>query len=417
MKGLVDAIGRMQAMIEFDLDGTIVDANDVFLRTLGYRLEEVVGRHHRIFCSPEFAASDAYLAMWKRLASGQAEAGTYLRVGKNGRAVWLQASYNPILDRLGQPVRIVKFATDVTEARLQAADIEGKISAVDRVQAVIEFDLKGRILSANQNFLSAFGYSSDEVVGQHHRLFCDPAFARSSDYIAFWERLGRGEFNAGEFRRVAKDGADVWIQASYNPIFDAEGRPFKVVKFATDITDARRRATEAHGKIEAIGRSQAVIEFDLEGNILSANSNFLRTLGYTEAEVVGRHHSMFCDPDMVKSKAYRDFWANLGEGQFQTGRYRRIGKHAAEVWIQATYNPIMDISGQTVQGRQIRDGPERPGSARTRRDAEGERDFRSHGRAVGFHPEHRAKLATLERPGGTDPAGSQRRQPSAGALA
>jgi methyl-accepting chemotaxis protein len=345
-RALLDAIHRIQGVIEFGLDGRVLHANALFLDTVGYTLDEVVGQHHRLFCEPGYAQSEDYQQFWQRLSRGDINSGEFLRVGKNGRAVWLQASYNPVLDDQGAPFKIVKFATNVTDAKLRNADVEGKLKAIDRVQAMIEFDLQGRVLSVNQNFLETFGYARDDVLGQHHRMFCEPAFARSMDYLAFWERLGRGEFNAGEYRRVGSKGQDIWIQASYNPIFGADGKPLKVVKFATDITPIKINNAESAGKLEAISRSQAVIEFDMQGNVLFANNNFLRTLGYTAEEVVGQHHRMFCDDDLVKSPKYRNFWANLAEGKFQSDRFRRNGKHGAEVWIQATYNPVLDINGK-----------------------------------------------------------------------
>ncbi|MEI2622724.1 MAG: PAS domain-containing methyl-accepting chemotaxis protein [Giesbergeria sp.] len=263
--------------------------------------------------------------------------------------VWLQASYNPLLDLAGKPFKIVKFATEITAEKARNADFEGKMAAVDRVQAVIEFDLQGRVLHANSNFLNLFGFELVDVIGQHHRLFCEAAYTRTPEYLMFWDRLGHGEFFAGEFRRVSRTGQDVWLQASYNPIFDAEGKPFKIVKFATDMSAARLRNAEFEGKTEALSRSQAVIEFDMQGNVLAANNNFLRTMGYTAPEIIGQHHQMFCSPALVKSAEYRNFWADLGEGQFKSGRFQRIGKHEANVWIQATYNPILDVDGMSFK--------------------------------------------------------------------
>lgn len=239
-----------------------------------------------------------------------------------------------------------RHPADPVPDRASPHELAGKVAAIDRSQAVIEFALDGTVLAANDNFLRVFGYARDEVVGQHHRLFCSESTWRSSEYLAFWEHLRRGEFTGSEFRRRAKNGADVWLQATYNPILDDEGRPYKVVKIATDVTADRRAQAETAGKLEAIGRSQAIIEFDLAGNVLAANANFLRTTGYTEAEVVGRHHRLFCDEAYVTSAAYRDFWADLGEGRFKSDRFRRVGKHGAEIWIQATYNPILDADGK-----------------------------------------------------------------------
>ncbi len=343
---LLAALEHVQAVIEFDLDGRVQRANSLFLDLMGYTAQEVVGQHHRMFCPPEVTSNDSYRVFWEALRAGEVREEVFLRVTKAGKPVWLQASYNPVRDSEGRPVGVVKLATDITALRVQQADFEGKIAAINRVQAVIEFDLKGHILEANTNFLGTFGYGFDEVVGRHHRMFCQPEFASSSEYANFWERLGRGEYIAGRFRRLDKNGKEIWLQASYNPILDVTGKPYKVVKFAVDITNDMNTAAETKGKIDAIGLSQAVIEFDMEGNVQTANPNFLRTMGYTLAEIRGKHHSMFCEPGLLQSQAYRDFWADLGEGKFQSARYRRIGKLNAEVWIQATYNPILDVDGQ-----------------------------------------------------------------------
>jgi len=342
----IEAIDRVQAVIEFGLDGRILHANEKFLDTLGYTLDELRGQHHRLFCDPAYVSSPDYALFWAHLANGEVHAGQFKRRHKSGREIWISASYNPVFGADGKPSKVIKYATDVTAQTLSNADYEGKSEAINRVQAVIEFDLQGRVLTANANFLDAMGYGMDEIRGQHHRIFCDPVVAGSPEYLAFWDRLGRGEFNAGEYRRVTRAGKEVWLLASYNPIFDADGKPIKIVKFATDITQQKLQDADIKGKLESIGRSQAVIEFDLRGNVLSANDNFLRTMGYMADEVAGAHHSMFCDPALVKSAAYRHFWANLAQGQFQSGRFQRRGKHGADIWIVATYNPILDINGK-----------------------------------------------------------------------
>jgi methyl-accepting chemotaxis protein len=240
---IYEALDRVQAIIEFDLDGIVVSANENFLRIFDYELEEVIGQHHRMFCDPDYVESDAYADFWKMLARGEYRAAEFKRLGKAGKEIWLQASYNPVFDAEGNPVRVVKFATDVTAAKLQIAEYEGKVRAIERSQAVIEFRLDGTVITANENFLNLFGYSLDEVKGKHHRMFCDPGYAESPDYTQFWQKLSRGEYDADEFKRISKDGAEIWLQASYNPIFDMEGRPIKVVKFASDITlEVQRRS-------------------------------------------------------------------------------------------------------------------------------------------------------------------------------
>jgi len=222
-------------------------------------------------------------------------------------------------------------------------------NAINRVQAVIEFDLRGLVLDANANFLGLMGYELGEIKGCHHSKFCTPDYAEGESYREFWRSLKNGDLREGEFKRVAKNGAHIWIQASYNPVFDADGRVVKIIKFATDITASKARDADFAGKVAAIDRAQAVIEFDLEGHVLTANQNFLGLLGYTLREATGKHHRIFCDPDYVKSREYCDFWVTLAAGQYHTGRFRRLGKFGQEVWIQASYNPVFDADGRVAK--------------------------------------------------------------------
>lgn len=346
---VVDAIAKSQSMVELKMDGTIVSANNNFLDAMGYSLAEVKGKHHRIFVDTEYAESQDYIDFWSRLRSGNYHAAEFKYIAKNGTDVWIQASYNPILGVSGKPVKIIKFASDITEQKRKNADLEGQLSAIRKSQAVIEFDLDGNILTANDNFLGAVGYSLEEVRGKHHRIFVDPGYASSAAYTGFWGELKRGIFKAGEFKRVTKDGSEVWIQASYNPIMDASGRPVKVVKFATDVTAEKLRNANFEGQLRAISKSQAVIEFDLLGNILTANDNFLSAMGYELSEIVGRHHSIFVDPDQAKTAVYAEFWKSLGRGEYQADEFKRLGKNGNVVWIQASYNPILDADGVPIK--------------------------------------------------------------------
>lgn len=340
------AICRSQAVIEFDLSGIILWANDNFLSIMGFSLDEVVGRHHRILCDPIHAASEEYRRFWDRLGHGEFDSGAYKRCTRDGNEIWLQATYNPILDEGGRPIKIVKFATDITEARQRNAEFESKINAIDRSQAVIEFALDGTILTANENFLAIMGFTLGEIIGRHHRIFCDPDYARSDEYKRFWQRLAQGHFDSGAYKRHTHDGSEVWLQATYNPIIDADGVPIKVVKFASDITETRERTAEFEGKINAIDRSQAVIEFSLDGIILAANSNFLDIFGYAAKDLLGQHHRMLCDDQLVRSPDYHALWQRLGRGEFDGGRYLRRARDGSAIWIQATYNPVFDADGQ-----------------------------------------------------------------------
>ncbi|WP_145612993.1 methyl-accepting chemotaxis protein [Nitrospirillum amazonense] len=236
MKATLAALGKSQAIIEFALDGTILTANDNFLKAMGYALAEVKGQHHSLFVAPGYRDSLEYRQFWDSLRRGEFRAAQFKRLGKGGREVWIEASYNPILDRAGRPYKVVKYATDVTAAKREHADLLGQVTAINKSQAVIEFSLDGTILRANDNFLNTMGYTAAEVEGRHHSVFVEPGQKDAPEYRQFWETLRRGEFQAGQFKRLGKGGREVWIEASYNPILDPDGRPYKVVKYATDIT-------------------------------------------------------------------------------------------------------------------------------------------------------------------------------------
>ena len=259
---ILEALDRSQAMIQFETDGTILSANENFLAALGYREDEIVGQHHSLFVEPGFEETPEYRGFWQTLREGQFQSGTYKRITKSGDDIWIQASYNPIIDEDGRVTKVIKYASDVTERVLQSADAEGQIAAIGKSQAVISFNLDGTVIDANENFLAAIGYSIDEIRGEHHRLFVDQATRQSSEYEEFWSALRRGEFQAGEFRRVTKKGRELWIQASYNPILDPDGKVLKVVKFASDIT----AQVQARAEADRVG---ALVDEKLD-NILKA---------------------------------------------------------------------------------------------------------------------------------------------------
>ncbi|PKA71903.1 methyl-accepting chemotaxis sensory transducer with Pas/Pac sensor [Pseudomonas baetica] len=256
--GLLDAINRSMAVIEFDLDAVVLSANDNFLKTMGYRAEHAIGQPHRLFCTPEFGRSAQYTELWTRLKNGEFQSGTFERVNSQGQTVWLEASYNPIKDASGRVVKVVKYAMDVTAKVQQESEANAKLEAIDRAMAVIEFNLDGSVITANQNFLTRMGYTLAELKGKHHRLFCTSELVNSSAYQDFWRRLNHGEFFQGQFERIDKRGQTVWLEANYNPVYDASGRLCKVVKFASDVTarveqheqDARSASAAYHISVE-----------------------------------------------------------------------------------------------------------------------------------------------------------------------
>uniref|UniRef100_Q07SD7 Methyl-accepting chemotaxis sensory transducer with Pas/Pac sensor n=1 Tax=Rhodopseudomonas palustris (strain BisA53) TaxID=316055 RepID=Q07SD7_RHOP5 len=468
---IADAINRSQAVIQFGADGVILDANAHCLAAFGYALEEIKGQHHAMLIDPQYRQSTDYRLFWDRLARGEAEAGQYKMLGKNGQEVWLQASYARVNDEPGKAARIVLVGMDVTaavqKAAADAADLEirtgimnttsivsyadtkgdivsvndkfieiskftrdeligrphnitrhpdmpkevfkemwstigrGKIfrgvvknrakdgtpyyvdaviapimgannkpkgylgvryditetelerqnmrglfAAINESYAYIEFDPTGHVLSANPNFLNLLGYQLDEIKGRHHRTFVDAAESGSPKYAQFWSDLNAGKAFNDVFKRITKTGGELWIQAVYSAVKDEVGRVVKVVKIATDVTQQRLSAADFEGQIAAIGKAQAVIEFGMDGKILSANENFCQTLGYALAEIKGQHHSLFVDPVHRQSVEYRMFWDKLARGEYDAGQYKRIAKGGGEVWIQASYNPILDLNGK-----------------------------------------------------------------------
>ncbi|MBW8298849.1 MAG: PAS domain S-box protein [Hydrogenophaga sp.] len=260
-KAILTALNSSQAIIEFTLEGKIITANENFCRALGYQLSEIQGRHHSMFCDPTYVASQEYKQFWASLAAGRFDAREYKRISKTGQDVWIQASYNPVFSG-GKPYKVVKFATDITAAKLKAAEDAGKLAAVSRAQAVIEFTTTGEILTANDNFLKTLGYSLGEIQGKHHAMFCEPAYTQSADYQRFWQKLAGGEFVAEEFKRIGKGGKVVWIQASYNPIFDMNGKVFKVAKFATDITERVRSVDDVAAGLTALADGDLTVRID-----------------------------------------------------------------------------------------------------------------------------------------------------------
>ncbi|RMT85056.1 Methyl-accepting chemotaxis protein [Pseudomonas viridiflava] len=251
-KGLMGALEKSMAVVELDLDGKILRANDNFLAAMGYRSDELPGKTHRDFCEPELARSREYADLWAALRAGKFISGTFKRVGKSGKSVWLEASYNPVVDGQGKVIKVVKYALDVTQRVMLENETHSKITAVDRAMAVCEFDPAGHVLTANDNFLHVMGYALSDIKGKHHKTFCEPSFVNSAEYTEFWRKLNHGEFVGGQFKRLGKQSRVVWLEATYNPVYDVDGKLYKIVKFASDITNkVEKQEADAHGASKA----------------------------------------------------------------------------------------------------------------------------------------------------------------------
>ncbi len=343
-----EAVNQALAICQYGPEGTILGGNALFFHLVGHDEAAIVGKRFDAL-NAKVASGDGPAAFWPQFGDGQSRRFIRRHRSGDGKDVWLREVFVPTRDASGTLVSVLSYAFDVTAEQTLRVEHASKLDAMDRAFALIEFDLSGHVLDANANFLKLMGYALDDIVGQHHRIFCNKDHADSAAYRQFWQKLGQGDLDQGEYLRLRKDGSEVWIQASYNPVFGLDGQPVKIVKVAMDVTEQRLVAAEAAGKVSAIDRAQAVIEFDLDGNVLAANENFLLVMGYSLREVMGKHHSMFCSPDYIRSLEYRDFWLRLNRGEFHSGRFHRLGKYDRDVHIQATYNPVLDLAGKPVR--------------------------------------------------------------------
>jgi methyl-accepting chemotaxis protein len=345
-KATIAALRRALAIVEFSPDGTILDCNENFEKAMGYPLAELRGQHHRLFCDDAYARSPEYAAFWQRLARGEFATGRYKRLRKGGDPIWLEASYNPVLDGAGKVTKVVKFAADVTAQVREAAENKGRIDAISRSSGMIEFTPDGTILAVNDNFLKVVGYTREEIVGKHHRMFCEPALAASRAYAELWSSLAAGRFSSGRFKRIRKDGTPVWLEASYSPVLDPDGKVTRVVKFASDVTDEVRKADEFRVlSLVANETDNSVLICDPDGLTLYVNPGFTKLTGYAASDILGRKPGSLLqgkdtDPKTVqrirdKLKAREPFYEEI----------LNYGRDGTPYWISLSINPVLDEHG------------------------------------------------------------------------
>ncbi len=345
LKVRTDIMNVTSIVSEADKKGDILSVNAKFCEVSKYSRDELIGRPHNTTRHPDMP-KDTFKQLWSTIGRGETFRGVIKNRAKDGTPYYVDAVVAPILGENGKPMKYLGVRYDITEAEIERQNARGVLGAIDASYAYIEFDLRGQVLHANANFLQLMGYRLEEVTGQHHRLFVDPAHAATAAYDNFWRELNAGKPQSEVFKRITKAGKEVWIQAIYAPVNDEMGRVVKIVKIATDVTAARLQSADFEGQLQAISKAQAVIEFSLDGKVLHANDNFLSVLGYSLNEIKGQHHSMFVEPNHRNSVDYRLFWEKLGRGEYDAGQYMRIGKGGREIWIQASYNPIMDLNGK-----------------------------------------------------------------------
>lgn len=340
-----DALNRSQAVIEFSLDGRVLTANDNFLKVLGYSLSEVQGQHHQMFCEGSYARTMEYRRFWDALNAGEFQAGEFKRLAKGGREVWIIASYNPILDESGRPVKIVKFATDISASK---SELRARTEIMDMTSIVSESDLRGDILSVNDKFCEVSKYGREELLGKPHNTTRHPDMPKDV-FKELWSTIGRGNMFRGVIKNRAKDGTPYYVDAVIAPILGENGKPKKYLGVRYDITAAEIERQNMRGVFRAIDSSYAYIEFDTDGNVLHANAIFQNVMEYTADSLQGRHHRAFCDSVTVSSAEYQQFWPDLKAGRSKSGEFKRFTRSGKELWLQAVYSPVTDETGRVVK--------------------------------------------------------------------
>jgi methyl-accepting chemotaxis protein len=341
----VDIMNMTSIVSESDLKGDILNINEKFIEISKYSREELIGHPHNTTRHPDMP-KEVFKEMWSTIGRGKTFRGIIKNRAKDGTPYYVDAVIAPVMGKNGKPMKYIGVRYDITAAEIERQNAIGILAAIDLSFAYVEYDIRGNVLKANANFLKTLGYRQEEIVGKHHRTFVDNSISNSNAYTQFWDGLNSGNCHSGVFKRINKEGKEIWIQAVYAPVKDEMGRVFKFVEIATDVTADKLRGADFEGQLAAISKSQATIEFTLDGTIQTANENFLKTMGYSMEEVKGRNHSMFVDETFRNSSEYREFWAKLNRGEYQTGEYRRVSKNGKEVWIQASYNPILDLNGK-----------------------------------------------------------------------
>ncbi|WP_406870607.1 PAS domain-containing methyl-accepting chemotaxis protein [Thioclava sp. 'Guangxiensis'] len=344
-----DAVERSYLTCRLSLEKKIIDVNDRFLQAVDYAREELIGTDYMRLVRPKDQQDTNYKKLWADLAQGVPAQFIRPRLNKAGEERWFDVSYLPLVGSNGAVNEVLLLAHDITEMHLRRRDNRSKVDALSRTMAVIEFDLQGNILMANQHFLDAAGYTLEEIVGKHHRIFMLSGEADTPAYANFWKELGAGASKNGQVRRKTKSGEVCWLEATYETLTDPEGRPFKVVKYAFDITASKNREAECDAKLASIEQVQAVIEFTADGKITYANDLFCQTMGYDQEEIIGKPHSIFVEDAYAKSADYIEFWKSLGAGKANASQFKRIRKNGKPVYIEASYNPIKDASGRVVK--------------------------------------------------------------------
>ena len=341
----LDALNRSMAVAEYSVDGNILTANEKFLHLTGHSADEVEGEHHGATCESSFADSQEYRKFWKSLEKGESRSVEMARQTKSGRPIWLSSTYTPVLGKNGKVQKVIEIATDVSETM---AELNVRKEIMNLTSIVSEADLRGDILSVNEKFLQVSKYSADELIGKGHNTTRHPDMPKEV-FRDMWATIGRGKMFRGVVKNRAKDGVPYYVDAVIAPILGENGKPKRYLGVRYDITEAETERQNMRGIFRAIDGAYAYVEFDVDGNVLKANRNFLNVMEYSEDDVKGRHHRSFCDHATASSPDYQQFWPDLKSGRSKSGEFKRVTKSGKEVWLQAVYSPVSDEVGRVVK--------------------------------------------------------------------
>jgi methyl-accepting chemotaxis protein len=356
MKGIIGAIDSAYAYIEFDVNGSILSANTNFLNAMGYNFDEIKGKHHRIFVDKTYANSNEYTNFWTDLINGKIQSDQFLQFSKSGEEVWFQAAYSPVRDQNGKVIKVVNIATNITEDKEKAAqmqrEIDARMASVDKACIVSEVDLKGYITYVNDKHCEVSQYTRDELMGANQNIVRHPDMPKEV-FKEMWATIGKGKIFTGIVKNKRKDGTPYYVDGVFTPILGKNGKPVKYIGIRYDITQQTYERLAAQAVVNAIDTSFAFAEYDTKGNLLSANTNFLNSLGYTLDEIKGKHHRSMVDHEITSTPDYDRFWQELANGKAFADQYKMKSKYGKDVWFQAVYSSTKDDMGRIVKIVQI----------------------------------------------------------------
>lgn len=346
---LQNAISNEVAMMAFFVDGEILWANNLYCNLVGYELEEIIGKNHSIFIPYKVRRKEEYRDFWSALARGESQSSEYQGVTKEKKDVWIRGSFFPIRDKEENILGIVNIAFDITSEKRLALANNQRLEAINQSHATVSYDVEGRILEANDIFLELMDYEIEGVIGEHHSIFVPEEIKTAREYKEFWTNLTAGNRVSDEFKRLKRNGEEIWIKATYSPICDLAGNVVMIQEISSDVTELKSLGIAQEEQFKAIYRSSAIIEFDLEGRIIGVNDILLNLMKYGRSEILGEHHSIFLSDEEFASEEYKQFWSELRAGNFQIGEFKRFNKFGEEIWIRGAYNPVMDINGNVYK--------------------------------------------------------------------